>query len=178
MFRRHDPLTHDGQAGCIVPDGLRDAEVQQLRDTLVGYENVGGFQIAVNDQVLMRILHCIANLYEQLDALVDRQKVAVAILVDARPADVLHDEVGRAVVVLAAVQQAGNVAMVEVGQDLPLAPEAFAEPLAEPGTADDLDRDPLFVGLVVASRQVNRAHAALCDLVDNAPRTDSFATPG
>ncbi len=40
-------------------------------------ENVGGFQIPVQDAFLMRVLNSLAHLKEQLEPRVDRQRVQI-----------------------------------------------------------------------------------------------------
>ena len=58
---------------------------------------------------------------KELEALAHRQVATVAVAVERLALDVLHDEVGQPVVGGAAVEQPGDVGMLEAGQDLPLA---------------------------------------------------------
>jgi len=50
----------------------------------------------VDDPLLVRVLHRLADLYKELQPVVDRQAVAVAVLGDRDALDQLHDEVGPA----------------------------------------------------------------------------------
>ena len=56
--------------------------------------------------------------------LVDGELVVVAVLVDGQPLDELHHQVGAAVLGAAAVVEAGDVGVLEAGEDLPLGEEA------------------------------------------------------
>ena len=94
----------------------------------------------------------------------------VRVAVDRLAVHELHHEVGAAVGRGAAVQQAGDVRVFEVGQHLPLAPEAFDDVGAVQPGADDLDGNLLAEGRVDALAAIDRAHA---------PGGDPFAeTPG
>ena len=53
---------------------FRDAEVEQVHDAICGDEDVGGFQVAVYDQVRVRILHRAENLQKQSQPLAHRQR--------------------------------------------------------------------------------------------------------
>ena len=48
---------------------LRDAEVEQLRRAFGRHQDVGGLQVAVHDQVLVRVLDGAADVEEQLQPL-------------------------------------------------------------------------------------------------------------
>src|SRR5437773_1148877 len=61
-----------------------------------GDENVGGFQIAVDDPLLVRVLDGRTYLHEQVQPLRHTQPRGVAILGDRHALDVLHDEEGPA----------------------------------------------------------------------------------
>ena len=60
IFRSHDPPVHARHQRCIQEfriEQLCDSKVQQPRKTFLGNQNVAGFQIAMDDQILVRILH-------------------------------------------------------------------------------------------------------------------------
>ena len=80
------------------------------------------------------------------------------------PVDVLHDEVGQAVVGRAAVEQARDVRVLERGEDLPLGAKRASMQLGVQPRRHDLDRHPLRELAVGALGQVDRAHAAAADL--------------
>ena len=94
-------LRDDGLLGQLLLSGFGDAEVDDLghRDSVVdGDEDVRGFEVAVNDPLLVRVLHGLTNLQEKLEAFVGRELGLVAILSDRNATDQLHDEVRTALV--------------------------------------------------------------------------------
>src|SRR2546428_11959636 len=90
---------------------LRDAEVDDLRDGMVILqrdEDVRWLEIPVDDPLLVRVLHAVANLQEKIDSLTRRQLVPIAVRRDRFAAYVLHHEVRTAVRRSPAVEYAGN----------------------------------------------------------------------
>ena len=74
---------------------LRDAEIEQLGRAVLGDQNVAGLQVAVDDQVLVRVEQCRADLLEQRHALRRSQVIRIAIFVERLAVDQFHDEVRR-----------------------------------------------------------------------------------
>ena len=65
-FRRDHP--NEGRFGRRVGlEHLRDAEVQQFRDAVAGHEDVRRLDVAVHDQMLVRVVHRQAHTPEQVD---------------------------------------------------------------------------------------------------------------
>src|SRR5262249_28234249 len=96
----------------------------------------------------------------------DREVPGGAVVEDLLTLDVLHDEVGEAVVGGAPVQEPGDVGMVEAGQDLALALEVAYDLRGVGSAAKDLEGDPLVELLVGPQRQVDGAHAPVAQLAD------------
>ena len=119
------------------------------------------------DEVLVRILDGGADRPEEPQPLGGRQSLVVAVAVNGLPLDVLHHEVGQPLVGRAAVEQAGDVRVVQGGEYLALISEAAQHLLRVHATLDELDGDALFIGVVGAARQVDRAHAATSELADD-----------
>ena len=88
----------------------------------------------------------------------------------------LHHEVGQAVLRGAAVDQPGDIRVIQLRQDLALLPEAAHYGRRVPVASDQLDGDPLSVLLVVPLGQVDGAHAAVADLAQDPVGADA-ATP-
>ena len=61
--------------------------------------------------------------------------------VDGLPLDQLHDEIGCPVFGGAGVNQTADVGVIEVGEDLALALEAFDDEVTADGARDELDGD-------------------------------------
>ena len=91
---------------------LGDAEVDDLghrRTVLERHQHVGGFQVAVDDPLLVRVLHRPADQHEQLQPLRDRQVILVAVGRDRHAVDQVHHEVGPTRVGGPGVEHAGDV---------------------------------------------------------------------
>ena len=71
-------------------------------------QDVGGLEVAVDDPLLVRVLHRRADLAEQGEPGVQVEAMGVAILGDRDPLDQLHDEERAAVVGRAGVEDAGR----------------------------------------------------------------------
>ena len=87
----------------------------------------------MDDQPLVREVDGAAYQPEQRDPLAEREAL-LAVRGDRDALDVLHDEVGHAVL-RAAVEQPRDVRVLEPGEDLPLETEALAQSRSRPVTA-------------------------------------------
>ena len=97
---------------------------------------------------------------EQLQALRERQAVLVAVAVDRLPLDVLHQEERQAVLRAAAVEQSGDVRVVDVSEDLTFGAESTQDLVGGHPRPDDLCGDPPLELAVGAGGQVDGAHSA------------------
>ena len=77
-----------------------------------------------------------------------------------------------------AVDQTCDVGVLEPGENLALVPEAAEHFIGVHSAPDDFDRHPLLVLIVVALRQVHRAHAAAPDLGEQPVGTEARAEEG
>ena len=120
----------------------------------------------MNDEVLVRIGDCRAYLAEERQAFGRGERIRVAVGVDRFAVHVFHDEIRESVVGRPAVDQARDIRMIELRQNLPLGAETPDDIVRVEPAPNDLDRD-LFPILVVRSRgQVNGAQSAAADLAD------------
>jgi hypothetical protein len=99
-----------GVGGAI----LARPEVQQL-DAALADENVRGFEVAMDDALLVGGIECIANLRCVVKSLSNRQRTS-----EHRPFDVLHDQVVRPDIV-----QRANVRVIQRSYGMRFAFEAF-----------------------------------------------------
>ncbi len=127
----------------------------------------------MDDQALVGVLHRPAEQQEELQALRRVELPQLGILAERHPFHVFHDEVGEAVGGGAAIEQARDVRMVEPGEDLPLGAEAPHDRLGVHPAFQDLERDTFVERVVVAHREINRAHAALAELAHEAVGADA-----
>ena len=160
--------------GQRLADGLGDAEVDDLRDRLIGlscHQNVRGLEVAVNDALLVCVLHASADVEEELDAVLSREALVVAVLGQRLAPDQLHDEVGTAGRGDAGVEDARDVAVVHAGERLSLGVEAGEHLLAVHTQLDQLE------GHLAAHRlellgTPDLAHAASAELLEQLVRPD------
>ncbi len=154
-------------------ENLRHAEIEELGNAFFGNEDVAGLDVAVDNQVSVRILHRAAHRGKQLEPARNGETVRVAIGVEVLAIDVLHHEVGQTFFGCSAIQQRGDVRMRERGENLPLVAKARDDEFRAHPALDDLDRNLLVVRLVHAFGEVHRAHSAAPKLADELVRTDS-----
>ena len=95
----------------------------------------------------------------------------LAIVEDVLTLDVLHGEVREAVSRRAAVQQAGDVGMLEAGENLALVAEPLHDGIRVGSTLENLDRDALLKHVVAAHREVDGTHPSTTDLADQPIRS-------
>lgn len=146
-----------------------NTEIQQLRSAVLRHQNVGRFEIAVNDEVLVGELYRIAHLPEQLQPLTRASVVRAAPDVDGHAGDELHDQVRRSVGSHTAIDQPRHVGMFETGQDLAFLPKAPFQGAAHASGGDDLNGDLLRELPIGALSAIHRPHAARADSRDQPP---------
>src|SRR5688500_12192999 len=88
----------------------------------------------------------------------------IAVVVQRLPFDVFHDEVGQSIAGCASVQQAGDVRMIQSGQNLALGAKTAQDEVRIHAALDQFDRDALVELLVNADRFINSAHTAAANL--------------
>src|SRR5262249_7421579 len=137
-----------------------------------GDQNVAGFEVAVNDKILVRIMNCRADHAKKLEPLDCRTPAGITIFVNRLAFDVLHNEVRQSVVGGSAVEQPGDVWMFQVGKYLTLVSEAGDDEIGIKPALDQLDGHLLVIMIVVPNRAIDCAHSAAADLFHNLVRTD------
>ena len=150
---------------------LGDAEIEQLDLALGVDQRVGRFQVAMDDEVAMRVGHRVADLREQFETLVQRSVARVAVVEQRNAVDVLHHRVRTAIRRHAAVEQARDAGMIQPRENLPLGVEARL--LADRLEAQQLERAALAEPGFVAQRRVDLAHATAPDQPLDAPGAEA-----
>ena len=154
--------------GQLLGQRFGHAEIDDLRRRLAvhfGNQNVGGFQVAVDDRLLVRVLHAFADVHEKLEPFAGAEPVIVAVGRDGHPGDVFHHEVRRALRRRAGIEHLGDGRVVHHGESLALRLEArdhFAG--VHPGL-DQLERDAAAHRFFLL-RQPDLAHAAFPDSLE------------
>ncbi len=156
------------RSACRGTEQAGKAEIQKFDATILGHQHVAAFQIPVDGQPLMNVLHRAAERAKKLEAVLWIEMVLLAILEQIATIDAFHDQIELAVVHAAAVEQTRDVRMTESGQHLPFAAEALEKIAGLETGAQDLHRDLLLELPVVAFCPVHPAHAAGTDFPDDA----------
>ena len=113
----------DGQVRQPAFRGFGDAKINDLRHRqaiMQRNQDVRGFDVAVNDALLMGVLDRMADLDEQRESLSSIELILIAVVGDSNTAHQFHHEVGAARLGCAGVQDPGNVGMVHHRQRLAL----------------------------------------------------------
>src|SRR5262245_57696107 len=140
---------------------LGNPEIEQPRTTLDVDQNVRWLQVTMDDAVLMRVSHGVQDLFEQAQP---RGQIEVSVIgvIQQRPSlDVLHHQIGKAFVRAATVENARDIRVLEMGENLPFASEAVEQRAAVHAALHDLDGDIFPKYVVIAAGPVDAAHATL-----------------
>jgi hypothetical protein len=97
----------------------------------------------------------------------------VAIDIDRTAFGVLHNQVRQTIGGCAGVEEARNVRMVQLGEDLHLVSEATPDDVAAETGFDQLDRNLLAIVFVVTLGEIDGAHSPASDLAHDAIRADT-----
>jgi hypothetical protein len=119
-------VRHRHPAGPGV-EQLRDSEVEKLRLPCRRDEDVPGFDVAVDDEVLVRGIHGAADIDEKAQARRDIEPMTVAIRRDRQTIDVLHDEIGQLSFNRATIEQLRDVRVTERSENLSFGNETPVE---------------------------------------------------
>ena len=175
VFRRHQLQPGRGRRERLARElgieQLGNPEVQQLGCALSDHEHVRRLDVAVDDQVLVRVLNGGADVTKELQARGGVEPVRVAVIDDRLPFDVLHGEVRPAVRRAATVEQARDERMLEAGENLPFVPEAPHDAVGVHAALEHFDRHALLERIIVADTKIHGAHTAMTDLPNQAVRT-------
>ena len=101
----------------VVGEQLGDAEVEQFDVTIVADDDVTRLQVAMNDQILVRVCDRIASLQKQVEPFVQAGTALPAPFGDRHALDQFHDHVRTTIVGNACIVQARNPGMFKAGQD-------------------------------------------------------------
>ena len=161
-----------GGGGGIGGEDLGDAEVEEFRGAVGFDEDVSRFEVAVDDEVLVGVVDGRADVAEDTEAIFGGKFLLVAEGVDGVAFDVLHDEVRTAIRGGAAIEEPGDVGVVEGGDDLSFAAEALDDAFLLHAEADDFEGDELGVVLVGAGGEIDGSHASGAELALDGIRAD------
>lgn len=104
-------LAGRGKGGDVLRHEPCDAEVEELHLSLGVDEHVGRLDIAVHDQIGVRVNDRIRHLQEEDEAFVDGEAVVVGVAIDRDAVHVLQHQIGLPGLGNPGVEQAGDVRM-------------------------------------------------------------------
>lgn len=160
-----------GDNGILSPKAACEAEIQESNPPVDCDEQIGRFEIAMQDTALVRMGDGPTRLKEQARASGGIKRIPLAKVVDSFASNVFHHQI-RATIHGAAIEQAGNVGMVQCCQSLPFGPKA-SEPFVRGRSGDD-DLDSHFLPVIDNPLgSIDDAHAALADHFTDLIRSNS-----
>src|SRR5262245_28725430 len=127
------------ESGCR---GLRDPEVDDLRHRppiALGHEQVRGFEVTVDDALVMRVLHAVADFEEQRQALAQIEALRVAVRGEWHARHVLHREVRPPLLCRPGIEDLRDARMTHDGERLTLRLEPRDDFAAVHAQLDDLE---------------------------------------
>src|SRR5262249_55450774 len=146
---------------ALALEQLGDAEIEQLRVAGPVDEDVGRLDVAVDDQVGVRMGDGLENVEKEAEPLLDPEAAVPAIGVDRLALDVLEHEVGLAGCGHAGVEEPGDVGIGQTREDLALAAEPLLARAADEARVEQLDGGGALEAPVAAAREPDVAHASL-----------------
>jgi hypothetical protein len=150
------------------------SEVEQLELTIRAHENVRRLEVAVDHKVLVRVLHGLTDVDEQLEALLDGEVTGVAVRVDRLTLDELHREVRQPVSGQSSVDEMRDAWMLEQRQDAPFLDKASQYCLTRPDVPHELECHALLEFCALSFGEIHDAHAAGAELAEDAEWADAL----
>ncbi len=154
---------------------LADAEIDQFYLAVMRDHDVRRLDVAMQDQVAVRVADRRANLQQQAHDLARSQRVLLAVRTNVTAFDQLGDQIRRAIPGNAAIEQHRDVGMVHASEQLLLALEAFGATGGQHQQREKFQRAVLLEGDIIALGQEYRGHAASAQLAKQGPVADQPA---
>ena len=142
---------------------LGDAEIEQLDLTVGSHEHIGRLDVAMHDQVGVRVGDGLEHIEEQAHAGLEPERVMIAVGVDVLALDVLQHQVGLLHRRHTGVDEVRDMRMSEPGQDAALAREPRFRVAAHQTQVQQLDRDLPVEPAIAPLSQPDGSHAAAAD---------------
>jgi len=125
--RAHDHVCSRESACAFIFRGAGQAKVRDLGPPIFRHQNIGRFDVAVNDPLSVGIVQRFANLDRKLQCLAGGQRARADEAREIGPIDKLHDDVRMAVRSQPEVVDGDDARMLEPTEDLGLTLEAGEE---------------------------------------------------
>src|SRR5262249_25738472 len=114
ILRRNRRSARDPRLRIVGGHELGDSKVEQLGLAVRSHEDVRGFQVAMNHQVVMREAYSIAYLEKQTNACIGVETGAAAPAVNPFSVDSLEHQKRAAVRLRSAVEQPGDILVLKL----------------------------------------------------------------
>lgn len=124
----------------------------------------------MHDQFAVGMGNSLAHLEKEFTALPDIQCSGFAIDIERLARNILHHEKRPAIGRRAAIQQPGNIGVIEVRENLALVTETAEDIVGVHAVTNQFNGDFLRVLIVVTSGEVHGAHASAPNFPDDAVR--------
>ena len=125
-------------ASLVRSQQLCDAEIKQLDGPVPGDEDIGGLQVAVDDEVAVCVADPGKNALEQRDPRLDAELETIAVRVDRFTLDILEHEVGQGIVDDPRIDETRDIGMIQPAEH---AGPRFGILLRPPGRANKRGRN-------------------------------------
>ena len=152
--------------GGFLIEEFCDAEVEEFGCAVGEDKDVSGLEVAMDDEAGVGVLDGFADFAEEDETVFGGEFVLLYVFVDGLAFDEFHDDVGE-VVVGASVDEAGDVGVFELGEDLTFGAEAGFELGVGEVRADDLDGYDFLVSVIVAGGLEYAAHTAGAEFAED-----------
>src|SRR5262249_38746560 len=153
-----------GQASSgkkVSVDGAGHTKVEHLWLSRLLHKDVGGLQVAVDDPLVVSVLHRVAHARQQSHASGQIEAMTANVLVQGRAADELHREIRLAVVAKARLVYLGDAGVVQPTEDLRFVRETLTDGRGGEIGANDLEGDSSTRAVLL--RLIDDSHADLGD---------------
>jgi hypothetical protein len=176
--REHAPAeARELHLAFLLPHEFGDAEIQKLHLAIGRHQDVRGLQIAMHDEAAVRRVGGVAAGGEEPEPILQRQAASAAIIGNRLSFHSLHHEVGPPVRGLAGIEKPRDAGMLQARQDPPLARKTTQNLDGIHAALDELHRDFLFEPSVGALAEIDLAHAAAAEWLDQAVDPHRLAAP-
>jgi hypothetical protein len=135
-----------------------------VHHAISGDQDVARLQVAMDHEVLMRVLDGSADVHEEAKPGGDAELIPIAVRRDWQTVDVFHDQVRVAVVGHASVEESCDMRMDQPGKDAALGHEPLVQRIVRIAGGDHFDGDPLLKVPFDSICQIHRPHAAAPEL--------------
>ena len=177
VLRRHHPHAALGLVVLAIHQ-LGDAEVEQLGLAVRGDQDIGRLEVAMDDEVLVGVAHGVTDVEKQSEPGVHVEAVRLAVPDDRSTLDELDGEPRLPLGGDAAIEQPGDVGVVEPRQDLAFGEEAAVDGGGVHPFPDELEGDALLELTVGPLGEIHHAHPAPRQLAHDPIRPDPAAHGG